>query len=294
MSKLSYPNRIYSLSDCHGGAAVWNPLESPDAAARLAESIRSDFDEPVQRVDTLGVHEQYYRHVVREVLRLHEENPASGRSGLFINSAPRTKEGDNGHPFYRADFEGERLVVVTNLPEALSAVRKRVSRLQFLPNRDNGLYPNREQHRSSYTPRMLADNHGLHLRDADPDEIPEYQPENIVSYVDRFGNLALEVRQQLAIRLGQRVNLHTSYHTKPVVIGECLSAARPGELVAYQNDGNLEVLSKWDASWRPKERLSQSAYSLFGRPKIGEAWNFSESSRSHAIPEIPALQSAGT
>lgn len=280
MSPLSYPHRIYSLSDCHGGRDLWNPLESPDVAARLAESIRSDFPEPVQRIDTLSAPTQYYRHLVTETLRLHDEQPESGSTGLFINSAPRTKAGHNDYPFYRADFGENRLVVVTNLPETLSSVRDRISGLRYLPNKNNRLYPDREQHRSSYTPRMLAQNHGLELLEADRSVIPEPENRNLLSYVDRFGNLVLTQRTQLIHNIrskigcvGRELVFRIGDITHQVQLGHCLSAAQPGLLTLYENDGSLEILSKWKPEWNAQQRLEHSAYNLFRCPSLGSDWS---------------------
>jgi len=163
MSRLSYPSRLISVSDCHGGQAPWNPLSSPDIAARLAEGIRSDLP-GLQHFDVYGAPLELLQHVVREAVRLQGENPNSDSSGLFVNSAPRTSIVSNGDPFYLAEFDEAIRIVCTPL-EVLASVRDRVRRLFFLPNENNGLYGPREQHRSSFTPRLLAENHGLRLEE---------------------------------------------------------------------------------------------------------------------------------
>ncbi len=276
MSKLNYPDRIVSLSDCHGGQESWNPITSPDIAARLAEGIRSDLP-GTERIDTYGAPERLFHHVVREAVRLHEENPESDPTGLFINDAPRTKKDSNGSPFYRADF-GEGLRVVATPLSVLAAVRDKVKRLQVLPNEGNGLYGTNEQHRSSFTPRLLADNHGLQLQDVDPGLIPELPIGNSLVYVDRFGNIVLHeqahpelqsIRSRIAENVGEKLQLQIGGQVRTVQIGKSLGKAEPGSLVVYANDDSIEVLGKWDPSWGVQERIQNSAWVTFGRPKIG-------------------------
>lgn len=286
MSKLEYPDRIFSLSDCHGGHGDWNPLEAPDVAALLAESIRSDLP-GIQRIDTFGATEGYGQHIVGEALRLQRENPGSGRTGLFINSAARTKEGENGQPFYRAEFE-EGLVVVATPLSVLAGVRDAVKKLLELPNEGNGLYDGqREQHRSSFTPRLLAENHGLNLKEVDPASIPKLPAGGRVIYVDRFGNLVLtdtgetgaySFSERITKNIGETIKLGVRKTLDPtsrdlishdVIIGKSLAKAAPGTLVAYGNDGNIEVVAKWDKRWTTQERLERSAYKQFGEPEIG-------------------------
>jgi hypothetical protein len=175
MSKFNYPDRIFSLSDCHGGQAVWSPTKSPDIAARLAESIRSDLS-GVQHFDTYGVPERFHDHIVREALRLHREQPQADRTGLFINNAPRTEAGKNGEPFFRAEFD-EDIVIAGTPINVLSAIRGRVKRLLVWPNEDNGTYDHRQQHRSAWALRLLADNHGFNLEEVDASLIPELPEE---------------------------------------------------------------------------------------------------------------------
>ncbi len=276
MSKLNYPDRIVSLSDCHGGRAAWHPLKSPDIAARLAEGIRSDLP-GLERIDTYGAPPALYDHVVREAVRLHGENPDSGPTGLFINSAPRTEEDSNGSLFYRADFD-ENIRVVTTPLSALAAVRGAVRRLQVLPNDRNGLYGSHEQHRSSFTPRLLADNHGIALQDVDPSRIPELPPGCSLVYVDRFGNVVLReephpdiqsLSSKIAESAGKTLPLQIGKRVRNVQVGTSLSEAEPGSLVAYANDGSIEILGKWQAGWGLQQRTHRSAWAAFGRPKLG-------------------------
>ncbi|MBI2641863.1 hypothetical protein HYW87_04740 [Candidatus Roizmanbacteria bacterium] len=282
MSKLEYPNRIFSLSDCHGGRAVWNPLESPDVAARLAEAIRSDL-QGVQHFDTFGAPGGFNQHVVAEAVRLHRQNPDSGRTGLFINSAARMEANNNGQPFFRADFV-ENLVVVATPLSVLSGVRDSVRKLLELPNENNGLYDGeREQHRSSYTPRLLAENHGLPLKEADTSCIPELPASCKLAYIDRFGNLvfseagapeAQSILARIAKDGDRAVQLRIGDVVQTTTIGQSLSGAEPGSLVIYENDGGVEIVSKWDKDWTIQQRLDNSAYEQFGEPTIGASCVF--------------------
>lgn len=277
MSQLEYPSRIFSLSDCHGGRRVWNPLESADVAARLAEAIRSDL-QGIQHFDTFGAPEVFNQYTVAEAVRLHRKNPDSGRTGLFINSAARTEANNNGQPFFRAEFE-ENLVVVATPLSVLSAVRDSIKKLLELPNENNGLYDGeKEQHRSSFTPRLLAENHGLKLNDTDPSCVPELPAGCTVRYVDRFGNLVLSeigipkiqsIRARIARDVGETLRLKIGSVVQEVTIGRSLSGGQPGSLVIYENDGNIEVLAKWSKDWTPEQRLHNSAYKQFGEPVIG-------------------------
>ncbi|MEK7528703.1 MAG: hypothetical protein AAB592_02970 [Patescibacteria group bacterium] len=45
-------------------------------------------------------------------------------------------------------------------------------------------------------------------------------------------------------------------------------SALAGSIVIYENDGNIEILAKWDKNWTIRERLYRSAYKQFGEPGI--------------------------
>jgi len=279
MSKLEYPSRIFSLSDCHGGRAIWDPLESPDIAACLADSIRSDFP-GIERFDIHGAPIAHSQHIINEAVRLHQENPDSDRTGLFVNIAARTEANVNGQPFYRAEFD-ENVVVVATPLSVLSGVRDLVRKLLELPNEGNGLYEEREQNRSSFTPRLLAGNHGFELKEVDPFSIPELPEGCRVGYVDRFGNLVLsgvgeetkKIRQKIAENFGRTLKLQIGSAVHALTIGESLSRAEPGSLVIYGNDGSIEILNKWVENWTAQERLERSAYGQYGKPEIGTSVN---------------------
>lgn len=289
MSTLNYPDRIFSLSDCHGGQETFHPLRSPDIVARLSEAIRSDIP-GVQHFDTFGAPDAYYRFIVQEAARLQKENPSSGPTGLFINNAARTEVNSNGQPFYRADI-GNLRIVITPL-DIISGVRDSVKRLQELPNKDNGLYKNNEQHRSSIAPRIIADNHGIPLTKVKPSIIPELPDGRTLGYVDRFGNLVLSekgttrvdyrgsvgtsIRPRISGLVGQNVWVQIGTKGRYVTIGTSLADAKPGSLVIYENDDSVEILSKWDESWTPAQRLENSAFKQFGEPAIGTSFSFDE------------------
>lgn len=288
MSRFNYPDRVFSLSDCHGGQPAWNPLKSPDIAARLAEAIRSDLP-GLQHFDTYGAPERLHDHIVREALRLHRESPESDTTGLFINSAPRTKENVNGEPFYRAEFDENVRIAVTPL-SALSAVRDSVKRLLVWPNNDNGVYDGtKEQHRSSWAVRLLADNHGLDLQEVDTATIPELPEGCTLTYVDRFGNLVLfengtpevqSVRSEIAEKAGGKVKLKVGRYACTATVGRSLPEAEPGDLVVYANDGSIEILRKWKECWKLQQKFRNSAWSSYDKPRIGAECEVQELNRS--------------
>ena len=273
--KLEYPERIFSISDCHGGHRIWQPLTSPDVVEQLGQSVRSDFPE-IQRFDNFGVPFGYNVYVPKAALGLHEAHQPHRRTGLFINSAPRTEKDNNGQPFYRAELDHGLRVVATPLG-VLSGVRSQVRRLQRLPNENNGLYDgSKEQHRSSYTPRLLADNHGLELEEVDVSEIPELKPHCELAYIDRFGNLIISgigreiesIRKKIACNLGETINLQVG-EVQHVRVGKSLSSANAGHFIIYENDDDVEVVAKWNEDWTHEERLNNSAYARYGQPSIG-------------------------
>ncbi|MBU1018743.1 MAG: hypothetical protein ABII07_06275 [Patescibacteria group bacterium] len=276
MTNLSYPDRIYLLSDTYGGQQTWNPYESPDIDAHIATDIRSRFPDVRRSFDTFGA-KAISDHVLRTIVALHDAVSGLGSTGVFINSAPRTEKGSNGEPFYVADTDNGIRVVATPL-SALSAIKDRIAGLKHLPNEDNGLYTEREQFRSSLTAVLLAGNHGLDLIEDSPSDIPEYPAGCRVSYADRFGNLVLfekndqetgSIRDTIASGIGRVINLNIGSVERELVIGESLGEAKPGSLVIYPNDGNIEVVSKWGPDWSAQDSLKRSAYEQFEKPSIG-------------------------
>lgn len=286
MSHYSYPDRLYLLSDTYGGHEAWDPLKSPDIDARIATDIRSCIEGVRREFDIFGG-EFITDHVLRTIVKLHGENGDDcviGTTGVFINHEPRTTQGQNGNSFYLAEV-GPQIKVVATPVGALSAIKERVTALYHLPNEDNGLYEAREQFRSSYTVVLLAADHGLKLVEDDPKiVIPDYPSGCRLAYVDRFGNLVLyehSVKEEKSVigvirkNTGNVYQLALSGIRRNVLIDTSLSEALPGTLVAYLNDGHIEVVSKWYRQYSPKlwskQRLKDSAFEKFHRPAIGSS-----------------------
>ncbi len=285
--------RLYLFSDTYGGHEEWDPLKSPDADARIATDIRSGFRDVQREFDIFGA-EQITDHVLRAVLRLHDElrerghEKDAGVTGVFINSAPRTTQNLNGDSAFYLAHLGDCVRVVATPVSALSAVKKQVTRLYHLPNENNELYSAREQFRSSFTVALLADNHGLKLVEDDPDVVIPDAVEGIkLAYVDRFGNMVFYDNTKERGSFLRKVNdkqasggfagvgggitrLAVGDVSREVVSGTSLAAAAPGALTVYGNDGNVEIVSKWSSEWSTADKVKNSAYSQFGRPKLGD------------------------
>ncbi|MBM3231546.1 hypothetical protein FJZ28_04465, partial [Candidatus Peregrinibacteria bacterium] len=194
------PQRTIYLSDTFGGPV--DATQRLDADVELCTRLRSAPFEPFRtHIDTFG-NERATDHIISLIRALveevdsrpylsHEEKSAFRQmgTGVLINAAPRIN-GTNGHPFYVAELEHNIRVVATPLA-ALSPVRDTVTELYELPNTGNGLYPDGEQFRSSYTGILL--NRELAKRfpllERDPMSIPVPADTDHLGYVDRFGNL---------------------------------------------------------------------------------------------------------
>ncbi len=287
-------NRLYLFSDTYGGQEEWDPLKSKDADARIATDIRSGLPNVRREFDIFGA-EQITDHVLRQVLNLHAELRArgdekdAGVTGVFINSAPRTTQNLNGDSAFYLAHLGDCVRVVATPVSALSAVKKQVTRLYHLPNENNGLYSAREQFRSSYTVALLAADHGLKLVEDDPDVVIPDAAEGVrLAYVDRFGNMVFYDNTKEQGSFLRQVNdkqasggfagvgggitkLAIGDVSREVVSGTCLAAAAPGALTVYGNDGNVEIVSKWSSAWSTSDKVKNSAYNQFGRPKLGDS-----------------------
>lgn len=272
---LDFPDRLYLHSDTYGGDAIWSL--SPDIDAIITTHIRSGIKHVVREFDIFG-REKITDHILRAALKLHDERKNAGTTGIFINSAPRTKKNSNGEPFYRAETDNGVRIVSTPL-EALSAIKGRVTRLQHLSNEDNELYDALiEQFRSSIAVILLASNHGIPLIEDDPNIIPDYPSGCRLAYVDRFKNLVLHehaaedpesVRKIIRECVGRVCQLNIGGIRQKVIIGTSLSQADPGSLAAYCNDGNIEVITKWSPEWNARKKLQYAAFEQFHRPEIG-------------------------
>jgi len=282
---MSLPQRLYSFSDTYGGPN--DPLSSPDADALISTDLRTG-RQAHREFDIYG-QERVTAHILRLVRDLHGQVARrtdwserrkgnffeEERTGIFINSAPRTGH-DNGSDFYVAEVRPHLRVVTTPL-SALSAVRGDVTRLQRLPNQNNGLYPNGEQFRSSYTPILLDPKHGIELEDCDPSIIPQAPDGWELAYVDRFGNLITHTEhrsetddhiRRISDDGRKRIWVVVGDQRRLAKVGSTLGANEPGQLSIYGN-GNLDIARKWAPGESARERLDCSAYAEFGKPSVG-------------------------
>lgn len=279
--------RIYKFSDTYGQST--SPLQD-DADARISTDFRSfPLYEQDRDFDIYG-RENITAHILRLIFQLHSNIehahylPASVKkefaqttTGVFINAAPRTGK-QNGAPFSVATAKNIR-IVTTDLA-ALSSVKERIESLAHLPNTRNSLYGETEQFRSSYAPWLLRDDHNLSLIKDSLDNIPDYPPDRWeLAYVDRFGNLVTYTKHPKSIWADLQKKTRRADHSARIFIGETskrvrltssLRDADPDELVIYPNEGNIEILRKWDpADESSAERLRESAYRRFHEPTIG-------------------------
>lgn len=279
--------RIYKFSDTYGQST--SPLQD-DADARISTDFRSfPLYEQDRDFDIYG-REKITAHILRLIFQLHQsieyaaylpnalkQEFANTITGIFINAAPRTGK-QNGVPFYVATAKNIR-IVTTDLA-ALSSVKERIDSIAHLPNAHNALYGETEQFRSSYAAWLLREDHGLSLAKDTLDVIPEY-PSNHweLAYVDRFGNLVTFTRdpkkiwselQKKTRKTDSSARIFIGETSKRVRLAASLRDADPDELVIYPNEGNIEILRKWDpADESSEERLRESAYRRFHEPVIG-------------------------
>ncbi len=282
------PQRVISFSDTFGGPL--DPLEREDADVHLCSQFRSRPGVPYQKEFDIYGQEQVTDHLLRLVVELHEQmdraayfSPEKKKSlrglgtGVFVNAAPRTNH-SNGQPFYLAELKHNITVVSTPL-EALSCIREHIEHLFVLPNQDNGLYRNREQFRSSYTPvlfdREVAD--ALSLQEVGREEIPAYRKQTHLAYVDRFGNCVtwspdpqrvIANANRIAQENENKVRINIGEASHAVGLATSLGESEPGELQAYLN-GGVDIVRKWHPQDTATDKLQKSAYRQFGNPAIG-------------------------
>ncbi|MBI3336731.1 hypothetical protein HYZ98_04180 [Candidatus Peregrinibacteria bacterium] len=279
--------RIYKFSDTYGQST--SPLQD-DADARISTDFRSfPLYEQDRDFDIYG-REKITAHILRLIMQLHAEIDSADylsssikkefrktTTGIFINAAPRTGK-QNGIPFYVATAKNIR-IVTTDL-SALASVKEKIESLAHLPNTKNNLYSPTEQFRSSYAAWLLRNDHGLSLDKDSLDAIPDYPEDQWeLAYVDRFGNLVTFTKNpkktwaelQNKARHGEKsVRIFIGETSKRVRLTSSLRDADPDELVIYPNEGNIEILRKWDpADESSEERLRESAYRRFHEPYIG-------------------------
>lgn len=279
--------RIYKFSDTYGQST--SPLQD-DADARISTDFRSfPLYEQDRDFDIYG-REKITAHILRLIIQLHAEVDHARylsssikkefketTTGIFINAAPRTGK-QNGIPFYVATAKNIR-IVTTDL-SALSSIKEKIESIAHLPNSANNLYSETEQFRSSYAAWLLREDHGLSLDKDSLDVIPDYPEDQWeLAYVDRFGNLVTFIKNpkktwtelQKKARHGEKsVRIFIGETSKRVRLTSSLRDADPDELVIYPNEGNIEILRKWDpADESSEERLRESAYRRFHEPHIG-------------------------
>lgn len=286
--------RIYKFSDTYGQST--SPLQD-DADARISTDFRSFPLSTQDRDFDIYGREKITAHILRLIVQLHAEVedapylPASIKkefrdttTGIFINAAPRTGK-QNGSPFYVATTKNIR-IVTTDL-HAISSIKERIDSLAHLPNAANNLYSETEQFRSSFAAWLLREDHGLSLQKDSLDVIPDYPLDQWeLGYVDRFGNLVTYAKnpkkiwgnlQKKARRGEKSVRIFIGETSKRVRLTSSLRDADPDELVIYPNEGNIEILRKWDpADESSEERLRESAYRRFHEPFIGAAIRIDE------------------
>jgi hypothetical protein len=279
--------RVYAFSDTYGRSK--NPFLQDDADALVSTDFRSFPLEPVRREFDIYGREAITGHMLRLIFTLHDDikdykylSPAVQKefaettTGIFINAAPRTDTQQNGAPFYVATAPNMR-IVTTDLT-ALSTVKHRIETLSVLNNLKNSIYSNTEQFRSSYTAFLLHPDHGHELEKQDLNIIPDYPDDKWeLSYVDRFGNLITYTNkpddrwkevQEAAKKENGKVNLLIGNVGQYVQTGVSLKDADPGALTLYQN-GDLDVVRKWEKDEDSYARLYKSAFFQFSKPLIG-------------------------
>lgn len=278
--------RIYLFSDTYGRSK--NPFLQDDADAMISTDFRSLPLAPIRREFDIYGREAITAHMVRLVFSLHEQTRKAPYmptkihkefdqtyTGIFINAAPRVGK-DNGYPFYLATSKNIR-IVTTDL-SALSTVKHKIETLSYLNNSKNNIYSNTEQFRSSYTPWLLQPDNGIKMIKASVDDIPDY-PEDTweLAYVDRFGNLVTYTKNpekrwkevmKASKELKGQVKLIIGNVSQRVSIGTSLRHAEPDSLVMY-NNGDIDVLRKWEAEEDSYTRLYKSAFFQFAKPEIG-------------------------
>lgn len=277
--------RIYLFSDTYGRSK--SPFDQDDADALIATDFRSfPLEEKKREFDIYG-REKVAAHMLRLVFHLHgevEKSPYLSKAqkeefqrtltGVFINAAPRLDTGEPP-PFYVAT--GGNVRVVTTDLQALSPVKGNIESLAHLPA-VNPLYGDIEQFRSSYTPFLLAPDNGLALTEDPIALIPDFPDDRWeLAYVDRFGNMVtyskhpeehIAEAEKSRDENGGYVKMIVGNVSQRVNLSASLKSAEPGMLVMYQN-GDIEVVRKWEEDEDRYTRLYQSAYFRFAKPDIG-------------------------
>ena len=282
--------REYYFSDTYGSPGGL-PIDQIDPDAIISTDLRSQTQR--YRHEKFDIYHQ--PHVTDHIMRMvhdldaeimdtlrgkRKDNYVHSTTGIFINSAPRTSETGNGSLFHVATSREGRIRTVTTPLSALSPVRDEIETLSVLPSEDNGLYKNGEQFRSSYTPVLLQEDHGYHLHDLDPEEIPPFREDLHIAYVDRFGNVITYAGSETIQSVLQTINTSrddivitlNGREYGPYGTAKNLGSAKSGVISVYENeDLNVDVARKWQEGETSTERLELSAYEELGQPRIGDA-----------------------
>ncbi len=290
-------NRIYSFSDTFGGnrnsdGTPQNLLERKDWDVLLETHFGSPTinDSVRERDDIYGLPVAYLQHIVHLAVKLQSNaNPEAGRTGFFINAAPRTR--GETPPFYVIDLvcaqNRTAIRAVTTSLDAFSPVRDHVGRVRKLPVQGGGLHEPGEQFRSRFTPELLSDHacERVALEECDLDCIPVENEGWRVGWVDSFGNVITRVVgahaqnsvDDLLKRNGSLVTVKIGSKSIPVRIGGGLECSSPGDLTLYKN-GAVDIVRRWgwgdDHTQLPPEnhqtRILHSAYYALQQPQLGD------------------------
>ncbi|MBP9717843.1 hypothetical protein KBD59_00935 [Candidatus Gracilibacteria bacterium] len=291
--------RLYAFSDTYGGnsnsdGTPHSIIQRPDWDARLETDFASaDVFNGVQEKENIrGLPIEYLRHIVSLAVRLQETaGAASGRTGIFINRAPRT-DGPTAR-FHVVDVLREPnadsllRVVTTNL-DVLSEVRDAVARVRVLPLVDNGLHPNGDQFRSRVAPSLLNEHvcARVKLEEQGVEDIPTPEDGWKISWIDTFGNVVTLPRGSSAVRsaaeclerIGDTITINVGQsRSVKLQVARNLESAQAGECSIYRN-GGVDIVRKW--GWGnnhprlPDEteatHVQQSAYFTLSEPHLGD------------------------
>lgn len=279
--------RIYLFSDTYGRSK--SPFDQDDADTLISTDFRSFPLRTQHREFDIYGREAVVPHMIRLIFALHKEIPAATylsdeikedfsqtKTGIFINAAPRTDTKENGAPFYVA--ENGNIRIVTTDPAGLSSIKDQLSGLWLFPNADEALYGPTEQFRSSFTPRLLEDDHGMELQEQSLDVIPDFPEDRWeLAYIDRFGNIMTYTKNpekrwkeilEKSKEYGGYVKLILGNVSQRAWVSTSLKDADPGALAIYPN-GDIDIVRKWEDEEDRYMRLFQSAYFQYAKPDIG-------------------------
>ncbi len=222
----------------------------------LIDDLRHETSE---RLDAVTPSSEYASHpdTVNEMLLMKKAQ------ALVLNSAPRSPETthdghDNGRSFYLAITTSGIEVYATPITQ-LSALEKRhrVLALYEISNHNNPAYKDTEQFRSRLISRVRRSPECLKTifeyanpaellaakrNNTHPSVIPTVNENDSITYIDRFGNIRLELHAgRSALKLldaanyGKAVKLRIGTQIYEATIVDNLSSAPAGKLAIYTN-----------------------------------------------------------